>query len=214
MKILVLAAHPDDEILGMGSTIKKLTHKKNKVELCVVSEGATAQYKNSKMIEVRKNACLKAGKLVGISKFHFLEFPDMKLDTVSNLEINKKLEKIIKQYKPEVVYTVSNNDLNKDHQIVYESALVVTRPTSSSVKQLISYEVPGYSKEAFEPNIYEDVEKYFKTKLEAFKFYKTEIEKNPHPRSLNAIKSWASFRGIESGLKKAEAFCLVKYIKN
>ena len=97
MKILVIAAHPDDEVLGMGATIKKLTKKKHRVNLCVVSEGATAQYKDRKMIQVRKNSCKKAGKLLGISDFYFLEFPDMLLDSIPHLEINKQLEKIIKK---------------------------------------------------------------------------------------------------------------------
>ena len=143
MNVLIIAAHPDDEVLGMGGTIKKLSSQKHNIQLCVVSEGASAQYKNKKMIETRRNSCKKAGKILGISKFVFLNFPDMQLDSIPHLEINKKLEKVIKEFKPEIVYTTPFNDLNLDHQKVFESTLVATRPISSTVKQILSYEIVG-----------------------------------------------------------------------
>ena len=200
MNILVIAAHPDDEVLGMGATIQKLNKENHKIHLCVVSEGATAQYKDSKMIEIRKKSCIKSGTLLGISTFDFLEFPDM------------KLEKIIQKYKPQVVYTTPLNDLNKDHQIVFESTLVVTRPQSSSVKEVLSYELPGITQTPFSPNVYVDVTKEISQKIKAFKMYDTEIEKFPHPRSITAIENLSIQRGIESGLENAEAFTLIKKI--
>ena len=140
MNILVIAAHPDDEVLGMGATIKKLS-KKNNVILCAVSEGVTAQYTEKSMIKKRRDACKKSSKILGISNIIFLDFPDQGLFAVHH-EINLELEKIIKKYKPRIVYTTPN-DLNRDHQNVYESSLVVTRPHSSHVKQLLCYELPG-----------------------------------------------------------------------
>ena len=119
MRILIIAPHPDDEVLGMGGTIKKLS-KKNDILLTVVSEGATAQYSDKKMIKVRKNSCEKSSKILGISKINFLEFPDMKLENIPQLEINKKLEEIISEFNPKVVYTSPNNDLNLDHKKVFE----------------------------------------------------------------------------------------------
>jgi len=213
MNILVIAAHPDDEVLGMGGTIKKLTKKDHKVALCVVSEGATAQYDDKKMIEVRQNSCIKAGKILGITNFEFLGFPDMKLDSVSHLELNKSLEKIIKKYKPTIVFTPSH-DLNKDHQIVFESTLVVTRPFKSSVKQIFSYEIPGSSKSPFSPNYFENISKEYSFKIKAFKKYKSEIESFPHPRSFEFLESLSKMRGVESGLSRAEAFQIIKFISN
>ena len=213
MNILIIAAHPDDEVLGMGGTIKKLS-KKNKIFLCVVTEGSTAQYTDKKMIQVRKNACIKAGKLLGISQFEFLELPDMKLDTISHLDINRMLEKIIKKFKPQVVYPTPINDLNMDHQRVYESTLVVTRPISSIVKQLFCYELPGFTRTSFNPNVYEDITKEFDYKIKAFKMYKSEIQKFPHARSLKSLENLAIQRGIESGLNKAESFQLIRSILN
>ena len=212
MNVLIIAAHPDDEVLGMGGTIKKLSSQKHNIQLCVVSEGASAQYKNKKMIETRRNSCKKAGKILGISKFVFLNFPDMQLDSIPHLEINKKLEKVIKEFKPEIVYTTPFNDLNLDHQKVFESTLVATRPISSTVKQILSYEIPGITKKPFNPNVYENIQKEFLSKIKAIKLYKSEIKDFPHSRSLEVIESISKIRGMESGLKNAEAFMLIKKI--
>jgi len=213
MKILVISVHPDDEVLGMGGTIKKLS-RKNEINLCVISEGATAQYKNKKMIKVRKDACLRCGKKLGIKNFYFLNYPDMMLDSIPQLKINREIEKIIKKFKPEIVYTTPPNDLNKDHQKVFESTLVATRPTGNSVKRLLCYEIPGVTKYPFKPTTYENIFNEIDDKIDAFKAYKTEVEDFPHPRSIEAIENLSIMRGIESGLKRAEAFMLIRDISN
>jgi len=209
--ILVIAAHPDDEVLGMGATIKKLS-KKNRIFLCVVSEGASAQYTDKKMITIRRESCIKSAKFLGISKIEFFDFPDMKLDVITHLEINRALEKIIKKFKPKIVYTTPPNDVNKDHSKVYESTLVATRPTSSQVKQTLCYEIPGITERPFNPTIYENINSNFSYKIKALKFYKSEIEEYPHPRSIKSIENLAIQRGIEAGLDKAEAFQLIRKI--
>jgi len=210
MKILVIAAHPDDEILGMGATIKKLTTKKNVVDLCIFTEGVSAQYLDKEMIKLRRESCLKAGKILGISKIYFFEYPDMKLDTISHLELNEKLERIMNRVNPEIVFTVSENDLNKDHQIVYDSTLIATRPHTSNVKKVIAYEIPGLTKKPFNPNFYEDVTKFFNYKIKAFKKYNSEVQKYPLPRSIENLVNWASIRGMESNVKQAEAFMIIR----
>ena len=209
MKILVIAPHPDDEVLGMGGTIKKLS-KKNKIILCVVSEGATAQYKDKKMIKVRRDSCKKTAKILGISQTIFLDYPDMRLN-LSHLDINKKLEEIVEKYRPEIVYTAPKNDLNLDHQMVFNSTLVACRP-KSGVKQILCYEIQGNTKVPFVPNVFENIEKEFPYKIKGFKMYKSEIEEFPNPRSIIAIENLAIQRGIESGTKKAEAFELIRLI--
>ena len=209
MKILVIAPHPDDEVLGMGGTIKKLS-KKNKIILCVVSEGATAQYKDKKMIKVRRDSCKKTAKILGISQTIFLDYPDMRLN-LSHLDINKKLEEIIEKYRPEIVYTAPKNDLNLDHQIVFNSTLVACRP-KSGVKQILCYEIQGNTKVPFAPNVFENIEKEFPYKIKGFKMYESEIEEFPNPRSITAIENLAIQRGVESGTKKAEAFELIRVV--
>ena len=209
MKILVIAPHPDDEVLGMGGTIKKLS-KKNKIILCVVSEGATAQYKDKKMIKVRRDSCKKTAKILGISQTIFLDYPDMRLN-LSHLDINKKLEEIIEKYRPEIVYTAPKNDLNLDHQIVFNSTLVACRP-KSGVKQILCYEIQGNTKVPFAPNVFENIEKEFPYKIKGFKMYESEVEEFPNPRSITAIENLAIQRGVESGTKKAEAFELIRVV--
>jgi LmbE family N-acetylglucosaminyl deacetylase len=211
MRILIFAAHPDDEVLGMGGTIKKLS-RQNQVHLCVVSEGATAQYVDEKMIQIRKESCKKSSKILGITNITFLDFPDMRLDTIPHLEMNKSLEQIISKIKPEMVFTTPNHDLNKDHRIVFDSTLIATRSTTSNVKEILSYELPGAVKTPFLHNRYVNISKEIKYKINAFKMYKSEIKNFPHPRSIKAIENLSIQRGIESGLKNAEAFQIIKSI--
>jgi LmbE family N-acetylglucosaminyl deacetylase len=212
LNILIIAAHPDDEVLGMGATIKKLAKKKNKIHLLVISEGATAQYSDSKMIKTRKDACKKSAKILGISSIDFLDYPDMKLDTISHLEINKEIERIVKKFKPKIVYTTPNHDLNLDHKIVHNSTLVATRPLSG-VKEILSYEIPGVVKKPNRPNLFEDITIELDYKIKAMKCYKSELNQYPHPRSLKAIENLSIQRGIESGVKNAEAFQIIRSVR-
>ena len=212
MKILLLAAHADDEVLGMGATIKKLS-KKNEFCLVVLTESVTSQYTEKKMLQTRRNACLKSAKVLGIKNVLFLDFPDNQLDSVPQLKINEEIEKIIRKFKPSVVYSPPPNDLNKDHQKVFESSLVTTRPFSSSVKSLLCYELPGMVRKPFNPSIYENIAKEFSYKIKAFKMYKNEVMNFPHPRSIQAIENLAIQRGVESSLKMAESFQLIRSIE-
>ena len=212
MKILVIAPHPDDEVLGMGGTIKKLSPKNN-ITLLIMTDGASAQYSDKKMIKVRKESCEKSSKILGISEIKFLNFKDMKLDSVPQLEINQEIEKIIKKIQPKIVFTSPKNDLNRDHGVTFNSTLVATRPSSSGVKKVFSYELPGYTKKPFSPNHYEDITKQFVHKIKAFKMYKSEIMKFPHPRSIESIENLAVYRGIQAGIAKAESFELIRNIE-
>ena len=105
---------------------------------------------------------------MGIKNYTFLDFPDMKLDSIPHLEINKELEKVVSKFNPKIVYSPPLHDLNNDHRLVFNSALVATRPFSSSVKQLLSYECPGPVKHPFRPTVYQNIEKEFSKKLLEF----------------------------------------------
>lgn len=212
MNILVIAAHPDDEVLGMGGTIKKFSNLGHNIQLCVISEGASAQYSDKNMIEARRESCINAGKILGIQDFKFLNLPDAKLDSIPQLEINIELEKIISDFKPEIVFTVSDGDLSKDHQKVFESTLVATRPVNNHITKVLAYELPGSRILQFQPTIYEDISKEMTSKNEAMMKYESEVEQFPHPRSIESIESLAKYRGSQSGLKFAEAFRLIYQI--
>ena len=126
--------------------------------------------------------------------------------------IYKEIEKVIKKIKPKIVFTSPKNDLNRDHEITFNSTLVAARSNSSKVKSVFSYELPGHVKMPFLPNHFEDVTKQFEYKIKAFKMYKSEVMKFPHPRSIKAIENLVIYRGIQSGVTKAEAFELIKNI--
>lgn len=214
MDILIIASHPDDEVLGMGGTIKKLSKKDHNIHLCVISDGSAGVKNKEQMIKKRKEACLKAGKILGISSIDFLNLSDMNLDDIPQLQINLLLEKQIRKYKPHIVYTTPYSDFHKDHLKIHECTLVATRPAASTVKHILSYEIPGTVKTSFFPNLYENISKEITYKIKAFKQYTTEIQKFPHPRSIESIKNLATHRGIEAGIHKAEAFRLIRSISD
>lgn len=217
MRILVIGAHPDDEVFGCGATIARHAALGDQVYVMIVSEGVSAQYEDkAKFLKLRRDACLKAAKYLGVKKVFFEDFPDGKLDSISQLEINRSLEKIVEKIKPQRIYTHHYGDLHKDHRVVFESTLVAAR---KKVKEVYCYEILGNMSKGFQkyipfvPDYYVDIEKFLKKKLKALSFYHTEIRDFPNPFSEEAVESLAKFRGIESGLKAAEAFVCVKRIE-
>jgi LmbE family N-acetylglucosaminyl deacetylase len=236
MKILVIVAHPDDEILGMGGTLKKLVKNGHKIKLVIMATGIFARrsekYLNSHQYEINSKQsdkmfkqikqlridAKKANKILGVTDIDFEDFPDNEMDKVSNLEITKKVENLIDKFKPEVVYTHSQYDINVDHRALYYATITATRPRPKlSVKEVISFEVPSstewYFPQKFAPNIFVEIEKELSFKIKALKQYKNEIRKFPHPRSPEALDAIAKRWGTVSGFRAAEAFCLVRQLR-
>jgi len=237
MKILVIAAHPDDEVLGMGGTIKKLTKNGNDVKIVIMATGISSRrssnYKNSTKYEVddqtlkkineqilrlRKDA-KNASTILGVRDIQFESFPDNEMDIVSNLQITKKIEEIIQSYKPDVVYTHSQFDINIDHRALYFATITATRPKKNqNVKEVLCFEVPSstewYFPSAFSPNVFVDISEEIQFKLRALKAYKNELQEFPHPRSLEAISAIGKRWGSVSGFKNAEAFYLVRKLQH
>jgi len=223
--ILVLAAHPDDEVLGCGGTIAKYG-KNNDIYVAILGEGISSRYKKRKgakkeILKLKKDS-IKAGRLLGIKSVFFFNLPDNCFDTVSFLEIVKKIEEVIKKIKPEVIYTHHSGDLNIDHRLTFQAVLTATRPVKGcSVKEIYSFEIPSSTEwsfgkiekdKIFNPNIFEDISDALETKLKALKAYKNEIRKFPHPRSSKTIRAMATKWGSVAGLKYAEAFELTRKI--
>ena len=216
-KILIIAPHPDDEVLGCGGTIAKYSKKGNEIYLCIVTKAYTPDW-SEEFLKNRPKEIKKSNKILGIKKTYFLDFPTVKLDTIPQKELNSVILKVIQEVGPEVLYIPHEGDLNKDHRLVFEAALVAVRPTSRLVKRILSYETLSETEggsviKVFIPNVYEDIAETFNIKIEAMKYYKSEIKEFPHPRSLEAIKVLAEKRGSESGIKFAEAFMLIREIK-
>jgi LmbE family N-acetylglucosaminyl deacetylase len=219
MQVLVIAAHPDDEVYGMGGTIAKLSSQGHEVYILFVTEGCSAQYPNNpNIIEEKKQDALKCKQILNIKEVFFGNLPDMKLDGVPHVEINAVIEEAVNTIRPDIVYTHNKGDVNKDHRLVYESTLVACRPTAGKcVKKLLSYQVPSSSEwcssradEIFTPNVFEEIEDYAEIKHRAILAYQTEIREYPHPRSLEYITLWDRSIGMKVGLKQSEGFQLIR----
>jgi|APSaa5957512535_1039671.scaffolds.fasta_scaffold35947_2 N-acetylglucosamine malate deacetylase 1 len=222
--ILVVVAHPDDEILGCGGTMARHADEGDEVHVIFMANGVSSRdIKNVVLdkINERKQAAIEACSIVGVKQLHFLDFNDNQMDTYSVLEIIQKLEKLINKIKPDVVYTHHSKDLNIDHQLTHRSVMTACRPQpESSVSEIYSFEVLSstgwnspYTGNEFIPNTFVDITKTRKKKLDALDFYNDELRDYPHARSYKSIESLMIFRGTNVGLCYAEAFQLERRIK-
>ena len=223
--ILVVAAHPDDEVLGCGGTIKRLSSEGHNVYTAILGEGITSRdglnkdEKESK-VEQLKEAAKEAGRLLGTEETFMYNLPDNRFDTVPILEIVKRIESLITKIRPEIIYTHSGSDLNIDHQLTFRAVLTAARPVpGSSVKTIYVFETLsstewsfGHISPAFCPDTFINIENQLDAKINALRLYKTEIRQFPHPRSVEAVQAIAARHGSNAGLKAAEAFELVRDI--
>ena len=217
MKILILAAHCDDEILGCGATAAKLANESHSIIPVIFCESASIRYPDHTQDQLEE-WCKKCAQILGISPPVFLGLPDQKLDSFSSLQLVQTLEKIIKDYQPEIIFTHHGGDINKDHQIVFDTTMVAARPVPKSmVRTIYSYETISSTEWSateyyarFHPNTFHDVSKTIQTKLEAFSQYKLEVRRYPHPRSLEAIEIRAKDWGAKVGIYAAEPFQLIR----
>ena len=223
-KVLVVAAHPDDEVLGCGGAIAKLAEGYD-IYTLILGEGITSreisdEEKKEELKELKKQSD-EANKILGVKKVFFEKFPDNKFDTVPLLDIIKRIEGYISKIKPGIIYTHHYGDLNVDHRITFNAVLTACRPQKNSiVKRIYTFEVLSSTEwnnqtrgNIFIPNTYIGISRTIDKKLEAMKCYESEIRNYPHPRSLEGIKILAQKRGLEVGLKFAEAFCLIREIE-
>lgn len=216
--ILVVAAHPDDEVLGCGGYIANQVKSGAEVLVTLLSDGVTSRQGNLGLqeIEARRHAASLAAKVLGVSDVSFGDFPDNKLDSVPLLEVIKRIEVVIKRVQPSIVITHFGGDLNIDHRIVNQAVLTACRPTVDQVvKQIMFFEVSSSTEwqvptegEAFVPNWFEDISQTLELKVKALMMYEHEVREWPHPRSVKAIEHLAHWRGASCGVDAAEAFVL------
>lgn len=222
-KILVVAAHPDDELLGCGGTLLYFKNKGYKIKIIFLSDGESSRdlnkFKIKKLIQKRENQAELVSKKYKFARPIFGNFPDNKLDTVPFLEIVKFVEKEINNFKPEIIFTHFENDLNIDHQLTFKSVITATRPLSKTfVKKIYSFEIPSSTefnftrnkKKIFNPNYFVDISKFVHKKNNLLKIYKSELRSWPHPRSIKAINNLSKYRGSQIGIKYAEAFISIR----
>lgn len=212
-KILVVVAHSDDEVLGCGGAISKHVAENEDVFVLVLTDGESSRGNHD--VAKRQNCFIKACSVLGVTKSHTANLKDGHLDTYPLIEVVKIVEKISSEFRPTVVYTHNESDLNIDHTITHRAVMTAFRGLpNSSVSQLLTFEIPSSTewgnfraRSNFVPNYFIELnEKEFQKKIEALKCYQDEIRAFPHPRSEEYLLSLAKIRGGSVGVNLAEAF--------
>ena len=217
MKILVIAPHMDDEVLGMGGTIARHVSEGDEVYVCFVAHRIYDHKFDEEKNKVEFQSALKTKEVLGYKEAEFLNLNDERLDACIQ-DIFIPLEAYINKIKPEIVYVCHKGDNHQDHRAVFQAVMVALRPfANENIKKILCYEVPSsteqsppFNEYAFLPNFYVDIEKYLKTKIEALQCYQTEKRDFPHPRSDKGVEILAMKRGSEIGFKSAEAFIIIR----
>lgn len=220
MKVLVFAPHPDDEIIGVGGTIAKRTASGDEVYVCVVTKGIPPIF-DEDFIEQDRRECREADTLLGVKETIFLDFPAVMLETIPRYQFNGRIGEIVQQIKPDEVYIPHRGDMQLDHQMVVDAAMVALRPKYAHiVKRIYAYEtlsetgwnIPNTTND-FIPTVYEDISHTLEKKIRAMDIFKSQLAMFPAARSLGAIESLAKFRGATVNVMAAEAFSLIREIK-
>ena len=222
-RILIIAAHPDDDILGCGGFMSKYS-KQNSIRVAFIAEGSSCRFNDNsdeivKEEIVRRNQFgLNALKVLGVKNVEFYNHRCGSLDQVSILKINKIIEKEINNFKPNIVFTHSSKDANNDHLIVHKSTIMATRPGANFfVSKVYAYEVLSSSEwrftESFRPNYFEQLNEIdLLNKWNALKEYESEIKPFPYPRSYEGLKVLSNFRGLQCNCEYAEAYEIIREI--
>jgi len=217
MRVLVIAAHMDDETLGMGGTIARHVHNGDDVHVCVVCQRAYDHEFRPELVEAERQSTLRAAEVLGYGTPIFLDLRDELLDE-RLLDVIVPLESCVARIRPDVVYTNHRGDANQDHRAVFHASLIACRSISSpKVPRVLTYEVPSstdqappFPEYAFQPNFYVDIAGFLERKLTALQAYTHELRAFPHPRSIRGVEVLALKRGMEVGFPAAEAFTIVR----
>jgi len=224
MRILTIAAHPDDEVLGCGGTVARLANSGCEVYTLILAEGIASRYEKSNAAKIRgqikelKKCVYAANEIIGVKEVLTDDFPDNKFDTVPLLDIVKAIEKIKNKIIPDIIFTHYEKDLNIDHQITYKAVITATRPQpNETVREIYSFEILSSTEWnyplSFSPNVFFDITNTLELKQKAMREYKSELREFPHPRSLEGVKLNAEYWGMRVGLKYCEAFKIIRLVK-
>lgn len=211
--VLVVAAHPDDELLGAGATLARHVRHGDEVHAVVVSDGATSRYR-SDMVGVLVDCARAAAKVLGLASVHVGSLADQRLDALPLVEVTRLVESVVRELRPDVVYTHFPGDVNSDHGVVARAAWTAVRPyVAPELRRFAVFETPSSTEWAwplddggFSPTLFVDVGADLETKLAAMSCYDPELRDYPHPRSLRALRERAAYWGSRVGMTAAEPF--------
>jgi LmbE family N-acetylglucosaminyl deacetylase len=218
-KTLVIAPHPDDEILGCGGTMARLVAEGCSVTVAIVTKGMAPQFSDELVSKIRAEA-RASHELIGIDETRYLDLPAAALDTVAATTLNAALARLVQEVQPKTIFVPFIGDIHTDHQLTFLGAMVASRPRDESAPQRIyAYETlsetnwyaPGITP-AFVPNVFVDISKTLEMKIEAFRCFKSQVKEFPDERSVEAVRALAAIRGASMYLRAAEAFMLVRQI--
>jgi len=224
--VLVIAAHPDDEVLGCGGTAARLVNEEREVHFAILGEGITSRHAQrdsadaDQLARLHRQAHAAAAK-VGVKNVHLHDLPDNRLDTIPLLDVVKIVEDLVERIQPRVIYTHHAGDLNVDHGVIHRAVLTATRPIAGQpVRDIYAFEVPSSTEWAFQriepafrPNVFVDISGTIEAKIAAMECYESEARAFPHPRSPAALRAIATRWGSVVGCAAAEAFELVRSIR-
>lgn len=221
MRVLTVAAHPDDETLGAGGTMARLAAEGHEVWSCILSDGVTSRHG---YVELQQECARRAADILAVANVVFCGLPDQRLDSLALLDVITPIEKCIAELQPQVVFTHFMEDANQDHRAVFRATVVATRPSEgSSLRSVLCYETasstewaPPFPGTVFAPNVFVDISSTLPTKLAAMRAYEdtysNEMRPFPHPRSYEALEAYARRHGAAAGVRAAEPFMLVRRV--
>jgi LmbE family N-acetylglucosaminyl deacetylase len=217
MKMLIVATHPDDEVIGCGGTAARHAVAGDEVHVLVVTRGDPEKYPAGQVEELRRELAA-AHKVMGVRDVQYLDYPAPKLDTVPRCALADAIDGVLQSLKPDMLFLPHRGDLHADHRAVHQAALVAARPNGRHrIGRLLSYETLSetewgspVSADAFLPTVFVNIADFLEPKLRALECYRSQLKDFPHPRSLQAVEALARLRGSTAGYPAAEAFMLVR----
>lgn len=218
--VIVISAHPDDEIIGAGGTLLKHRDSGDNIYWLITTNVFEHQGFSKHRIESRQEEIKKVAQALGVKETFLLDYPTMSLSSSSVITMTPKISEIFQKIKPEVIYCLNRSDAHSDHRHTFDAVVACTKSFRYPfIKQVLMYEcisetefAPSLPEKAFLPNYFVDISNYFAEKLEIMKIYESEIGEHPFPRSLRNMEALATFRGANAGVEYAEAFQLIKFI--
>lgn len=219
-KVIVVSAHPDDEVIGAGGTLLKHKHSGDEIYWLITTNVFETQGFSKERVESRQEEINKVANRLGITKVFKLGYPTMTLSSSSIINMVPEVSKVFSEVQPEIVYCLNRSDAHSDHRITFDAVMSCTKSFRYPyIKRVLMYEcisetefAPNLPEKAFMPNYFVDISDFMREKLEIMQIYESEIDQHPFPRSLRNLEALATFRGASVGVEYAEAFQLIKFV--